>query len=101
MLSGCIVTINQMGCQKKIVQSSMTKNQTVYYLSKIIKASYIKTYKIGSLMGIRLTLRRWKVDWMLDVTFHENVSRIRTCNSPQNMPVLRHLAHNILKTRYF
>lgn len=33
----------------------------------------------------------------MDVTFREDISRIRTGNSPQNMAVLRHLALNILK----
>lgn len=35
--------------------------------------------------------------WVLDMTFGEDDSRIRTGESPQNMAVLRHLALNILK----
>jgi predicted transposase YbfD/YdcC len=43
----------------------------------------------------------WSIEnsfhWVLDVTFAEDASRIRTGESPQNMAVLRHLALNILK----
>ena len=38
-----------------------------------------------------------RLHWTLDVTFHEDDSRIRTGNAPQNMTVLRHMALNLLK----
>lgn len=34
---------------------------------------------------------------MLDVTFREDDSRVRSGDSPQNFVILRHLALNILK----
>lgn len=38
-----------------------------------------------------------RVHWVLDVTFHEDASRIRTGDAPQNMGVLRHIALNLLR----
>jgi predicted transposase YbfD/YdcC len=37
------------------------------------------------------------VHWVLDMTFHEDASRIRTGDAPQNMGVLRHIALNLLR----
>jgi predicted transposase YbfD/YdcC len=65
------------------------------------------TYYISSLPNqanriLTATRAHWSIEnsfhWVLDVTFHEDDSRIRVGNSPQNMAVLRHLALNILKS---
>ena len=37
------------------------------------------------------------VQWVLDVTFAEDRSRVRTGNAPQNFAVLRHMALNLLR----
>lgn len=37
------------------------------------------------------------VHWVLDVIFHEDASRIRTGDAPQNMGVVRHIALNLLR----
>lgn len=38
-----------------------------------------------------------RVHWVLDMTFHEDASRIRSGDAPQNMGVLRHIALNLLR----
>jgi hypothetical protein len=38
-----------------------------------------------------------QVHWMLDVTFGEDRSRVRTGNAAQNLAVLRHMALNLLR----
>ena len=49
----------------------------------------------------RLVRGHWgienRVHWVLDVTFHEDASHIRTGDAPQNMGVLRHIALNLLR----
>jgi predicted transposase YbfD/YdcC len=43
----------------------------------------------------------WRIEnqlhWVLDVIFHEDASRIRTGDAPQNMGVLRHIALNLIR----
>ena len=44
----------------------------------------------------------WSIEnslhWVLDVTFREDESRIRTEDSAQNLAVMRHIALNILRS---
>jgi hypothetical protein len=37
------------------------------------------------------------IHWVLDVTFGEDASRVRSGNAPQNLAVVRHLALNMLR----
>lgn len=70
-----------------------TETQTAYYISSLPNdARHL----------LSVTRAHWAIEnsfhWVLDVTFGEDVSRVRLGNAPQNMAVLRHLALNILKT---
>jgi predicted transposase YbfD/YdcC len=38
-----------------------------------------------------------KKDWVLDVEFNEDDSRIRKDNAPENLAIIRHIALNVLK----
>lgn len=64
-------------------------------------AFYISSLENDAQRILEATRHHWSIEnslhWVLDVTFREDGSRIRTGNSPQNMAVLRHLALNILK----
>ena len=37
------------------------------------------------------------VHWVLDVSFREDESRVRTGNAPENMAIMRHAALNLLR----
>lgn len=38
-----------------------------------------------------------RLHWVLDVVFHEDLSRMRTAHGPQNMAIIRHMALNKLQ----
>ena len=38
-----------------------------------------------------------RLHWMLDVTFHEDLNRLRSGDGPQNMATIRHMALNLLQ----
>ena len=69
-----------------------TTVETAYYLSSLPKDAAPLLDATRSHWGIENGLH-----WVLDVTFHEDDSRIRQGNSPQNFAVLRHVALNLLK----
>lgn len=64
-------------------------------------AYYISSRSHHAQALLNATRHHWAIEnsfhWVLDVTFGEDDSRIRTGDSPQNFAVLRHLALNILK----
>ena len=39
-----------------------------------------------------------RLHWVLDVIFHEDLSRLRTGNGPQNMATVRHMVMNLLRS---
>jgi len=39
-----------------------------------------------------------RLHWVLDVVFHEDLSRLRSGAGPQNMATVRHMAMNLLRT---
>jgi predicted transposase YbfD/YdcC len=64
-------------------------------------AYYISSLANDARRILLATRHHWAIEnslhWVLDVTFHEDDSRIRQGDSPQNMALLRHIALNILK----
>jgi predicted transposase YbfD/YdcC len=62
---------------------------------------YVSSLNAGAEMILHAVRTHWQVEnslnWILDVTFREDDSRVRKGNGPQNMAVLRRLALNMLK----
>jgi predicted transposase YbfD/YdcC len=69
-----------------------TSVETAYYISSLPNEAELL---------LDATRHHWTIEnsfhWVLDVTFREDDSRIRSGDSPQNFAVFRHLALNILK----
>jgi predicted transposase YbfD/YdcC len=65
---------------------------TRYYISSLRGNAQRVLAAVRSHWGIENDLH-----WSLDVTFHEDLSRIRKGDGPQNFAVLRHIALNLLK----
>src|SRR5258708_39307818 len=78
--------------QRECRQNGVTTHETAYYISSLPNQA-------ARLLDA--TRHHWAIEnsfhWVLDVTFHEDDSRIRLGDSPQNMALLRHIALNILK----
>uniref|UniRef100_UPI00145E8B2F ISAs1 family transposase n=1 Tax=Brasilonema sp. UFV-L1 TaxID=2234130 RepID=UPI00145E8B2F len=78
-----------------VVRSIQYWNKTTYEVQFYITSLASDANKIGS--AIR---QHWGIEnslhWTLDVTFHEDKSRIRSLHSPQNFALLRRIALNTL-----
>lgn len=78
--------------QRERRQQENIQVETAFYISSLVSDAEVVLDATRSHWAIENSLH-----WVLDVTFREDQSRIRSGNSPQNMTVLRHLALNILK----
>ncbi len=67
-----------------------TTTETRYYISSLA----------GNAAQIANAVSHWSIEnslhWVLDVSFSEDASRIRTENAPQNFALLRQIALNLL-----
>ena len=74
------------------VVKGKTKIETRYFISSLPNNAKLLAQSIRAHWGIENSLH-----WVLDVAFHEDESRIRKDNAPQNFAILRHIANNILQ----
>lgn len=68
-----------------------TTRETMFYLSSLP----CNAQRIGRAIRIHWGIEN-QLHWVLDVTFGEDASRIRTAHSPQNMALLKRLAISVL-----
>ena len=68
------------------------ESETVYYLSSL---------PADAPRLLQASRAHWSVEntfhWTLDVIFHEDASRVRLDDAPENFAILRHIALNLLK----
>lgn len=78
--------------QRERRESEHRSHETAYYISSL-------TASAAAIL--EATQQHWAIEnsfhWVLDVTFGEDMSRIRTEESAENMAVLRTIALNLLK----
>ncbi len=62
---------------------------------------YISSPESDAHRFLRATRSHWgienRVRWILDVSFREDESRVRTGNAPENLAIVRHMALNLLR----
>jgi predicted transposase YbfD/YdcC len=70
----------------------VTSREVAFYISSLKGDIAIMANAVRGHWGIENSLH-----WTLDMTFHEDDSRIRKDNAPENMAVIRHMALNLLQ----
>ena len=57
--------------------------------------------KIDAALFAKAVRSHWHIEnrlhWVLDVVFHEDLSRLRSRTGPQNMATVRHMAMNLIR----
>ncbi len=82
-------TIALVQSERRINGKVSTENR--YYISSLPSNASVLNNAVRTHWSIENSLH-----WVLDVSFHEDASRIRKDYSPENMAMLRHFALNLL-----
>lgn len=69
--------------------------------TSIERRYYISSLSLSAREFSHIIRGHWSIEnqlhWVLDVAFHEDDSRIRKGNAPENLAIIRHIALNLLK----
>ena len=79
-----------MTCERMVGDQVSTESR--YYISSLTADAGRMLEAVRTHWGIENS-----VHWVLDISFREDDSRVRTGNAPENLAVLRHMALNLLK----
>jgi predicted transposase YbfD/YdcC len=76
----------------RVAQNGKTTIERRYYISSL---------SLSAQKFSQIIRGHWRIEnqlhWILSVAFHEDDSRIRKDNAPENLAVIRHIALNLLK----
>lgn len=80
-----------------VVEASVERNGA----SSLERRYYLSSLPLDAKLFAHAVRCHWHVEnrlhWVLDVVFHEDLSRLRTAAGPQNMATVRHIAMNLLR----
>lgn len=78
--------------EARVERSGKTSQERRYFLSSI---------PLDPQLFARAVRCHWHIEnrlhWVLDVVFHEDLSRLRSGTGPQNMATIRHMAMNLIR----
>jgi predicted transposase YbfD/YdcC len=94
-VSGCIVTIDAMGCQTEIAKQIIDQ-EADYVLTVKENQGYLYE-DIDLFFQLARQNNFQKVNYTFDRTVNKGHGRIRKDNAPENMAALRRIALNLLK----
>src|SRR4051812_17425493 len=79
--------------EAEVERNGSTSLERRYYLSSMPLDAKLFAYAVRCHWHVENRLH-----WVLDVVFHEDLSRLRSGAGPQNMATVRHMAMNLLRT---
>ena len=81
------------GMIERLTEGRGEPERTRYY--------YLCSAKLDAATFGRAVRAHWGIEnrlhWVLDVVFHDDLSRLRSENGPQNMAIVKHMAINLLR----
>ncbi len=78
--------------EAEVERNGITRRERRYYLSSMPLGAKLFADAVRCHQHVENRLH-----WVLDVVFHEDLSRLRSAAGPQNMATVRHMAMNLLR----